>query len=175
MGDVIDKLGEGLANAGLMAYEVWWALVLGFAISAIVQSWVPRQRIEATLSGEGGHDRTFQAACLLVRDFALDPEDAWPLLVEYSQRCQPPWSEAELMHKLLDADHFDGMRGCKLVEAPVSGNGEPLVKPALAVSSHGIGVRTGSRPRPRPGSRSSRGSCTWSAGISTRPMPSSSP
>jgi uncharacterized membrane protein YraQ (UPF0718 family)/YHS domain-containing protein len=36
-----------------MAYEVWWALVLGFAISAIVQSWVPRQRIEAALSGSG--------------------------------------------------------------------------------------------------------------------------
>ena len=36
-----------------MAYEVWWALVLGFAISAIVQAWVPRERIEAALSGEG--------------------------------------------------------------------------------------------------------------------------
>ena len=32
-----------------MAYEVWWALVLGFAISAIVQAWVPRERIEAPL------------------------------------------------------------------------------------------------------------------------------
>jgi uncharacterized protein len=37
----------------LMAWEVWWALVLGFAISAIVQAWVPRQRIEATLAGSG--------------------------------------------------------------------------------------------------------------------------
>ena len=36
-----------------MAYEVWWALVLGFAISAIVQAWVPRERIEAALSGSG--------------------------------------------------------------------------------------------------------------------------
>src|SRR4051812_7685137 len=36
-----------------MAWEVWWALVLGFAISAIVQAWVPRQRIEAALSGGG--------------------------------------------------------------------------------------------------------------------------
>src|SRR6202047_4238250 len=36
-----------------MAYEVWWALVLGFAISAIVQAWVPRQRIESALSGSG--------------------------------------------------------------------------------------------------------------------------
>src|SRR5437763_8538470 len=36
-----------------MAYEVWWALVLGFAISAIVQAWVPRERIERSLSGSG--------------------------------------------------------------------------------------------------------------------------
>jgi uncharacterized protein len=32
---------------------VWWALVLGFAISAIVQAWVPRHRIERALAGEG--------------------------------------------------------------------------------------------------------------------------
>src|ERR1700729_1397614 len=36
-----------------MAWEVWWALVLGFAISAIVQAWVPRERIERLLSGSG--------------------------------------------------------------------------------------------------------------------------
>jgi uncharacterized membrane protein YraQ (UPF0718 family)/YHS domain-containing protein len=36
-----------------MAYEVWWALVLGFAISAVVQAWVPRARIEQALAGEG--------------------------------------------------------------------------------------------------------------------------
>src|SRR3989440_4225329 len=53
MSDVLSKVGDGLSNALLMAYEVWWALVLGFAISAIVQAWVPRERIEATLGGEG--------------------------------------------------------------------------------------------------------------------------
>src|SRR5512132_4397571 len=36
-----------------MAWEVWWALVLGFAISAIVQAWVPRERIQSALSGGG--------------------------------------------------------------------------------------------------------------------------
>src|SRR3954464_54782 len=36
-----------------MGWEVWWALVLGFAISAIVQAWVPRERIETALSGSG--------------------------------------------------------------------------------------------------------------------------
>ncbi len=36
-----------------MAWEVWWALVLGFFISAIVQAWVPRERIEGAMSGNG--------------------------------------------------------------------------------------------------------------------------
>src|SRR3989442_11700575 len=53
MSDILSKLGDGLTNALLMAYEVWWALVLGFAISAIVQAWVPRGRIERALSGSG--------------------------------------------------------------------------------------------------------------------------
>jgi uncharacterized membrane protein YraQ (UPF0718 family) len=53
MTNVLDKVGEGLEQSFLMAYEVWWALVLGFAISAIVQAWVPRERIEGALSGRG--------------------------------------------------------------------------------------------------------------------------
>src|SRR5215210_8812218 len=53
MADVAEKIGDGLWNAFLMAWEVWWALVLGFAISAIVQAWVPRRRIEAALAGGG--------------------------------------------------------------------------------------------------------------------------
>jgi uncharacterized membrane protein YraQ (UPF0718 family) len=50
---MVDVIGDGLKDAFLMAWEVWWALVLGFAISAIVQAWVPRERIETALSGSG--------------------------------------------------------------------------------------------------------------------------
>ncbi|HSD24810.1 MAG TPA: permease [Solirubrobacterales bacterium] len=53
MADVLSTIGEGFKQSFLMAYEVWWALVLGFAISAIVQAWVPRERIESALSGSG--------------------------------------------------------------------------------------------------------------------------
>jgi uncharacterized membrane protein YraQ (UPF0718 family) len=53
MADVLSTIAEGLEQSFLMAYEVWWALVLGFAISGIVQAWVPRERIQATLSGDG--------------------------------------------------------------------------------------------------------------------------
>jgi uncharacterized membrane protein YraQ (UPF0718 family)/YHS domain-containing protein len=51
--DVLGTFADGLRNAALMAYEVWWALVLGFLVSAVVQAWVPRARIEASLSGSG--------------------------------------------------------------------------------------------------------------------------
>jgi uncharacterized membrane protein YraQ (UPF0718 family) len=53
MSDVLGTVGEGLEQSFLMAYQVWWALVLGFAISAIVQSWVPRERVERALAGSG--------------------------------------------------------------------------------------------------------------------------
>ena len=46
-------VAHGIENAARMAYEVWWALVFGFAVSAIVQAWVPRERIERALSGSG--------------------------------------------------------------------------------------------------------------------------
>jgi hypothetical protein len=50
---VLRTIGDGFKDAFLMAWEVWWALVLGFAISAIVQSWVPRERIQGALGGSG--------------------------------------------------------------------------------------------------------------------------
>src|SRR6478672_2851488 len=53
MADVLDTVAEGLEQSLLMAWEVWWALVLGFAISAVVQAWVPRERIEGALAGDG--------------------------------------------------------------------------------------------------------------------------
>src|SRR5947209_1285148 len=51
--DVLEVISHGLRDSFLMAWEVWWALVFGFAISGIVQAWVPRRRIERALSGSG--------------------------------------------------------------------------------------------------------------------------
>ena len=53
MVDVAGTILEGLKQSFLMAYEVWWALVFGFAISGVVQAWVPKERIEATMAGNG--------------------------------------------------------------------------------------------------------------------------
>ena len=50
---MLSQIGTAVGDALLMAWEVWWALVLGFAISAIVQAWVPRERVESAMSARG--------------------------------------------------------------------------------------------------------------------------
>jgi uncharacterized membrane protein YraQ (UPF0718 family) len=53
VGIVLTTIADGFKDAFLMAWTVWWALVLGFFISAVVQAWVPRERIERALGGSG--------------------------------------------------------------------------------------------------------------------------
>jgi uncharacterized membrane protein YraQ (UPF0718 family)/YHS domain-containing protein len=50
---MLTTIGNGFKDSFLMAWEVWWALVFGFAISAIIQAWVPRERVERALAGSG--------------------------------------------------------------------------------------------------------------------------
>lgn len=59
--------------------------------------------IEGAISGQRGHDRTFRVACVLTHMFGLSVEQAWPLFKEWNEQCEPPWSDAELLHKLEDA------------------------------------------------------------------------
>jgi hypothetical protein len=59
--------------------------------------------LPAAISGSRGHDALFRVACLLVNGFDLTDAEAWPILIEYSARCLPPWSERELRHKLAEA------------------------------------------------------------------------
>jgi uncharacterized protein len=51
--DALELIGRGFWNAFQMAWEVWWALVLGFLLSGVVQAWIPRARMERTLGGRG--------------------------------------------------------------------------------------------------------------------------
>lgn len=67
------------------------------------------ERIPGAISGSGGHDQTFWAACALVQGFDLQLHDAFDLLTnDYNPRCQPPWSDRELLHKVTDADRAQG-------------------------------------------------------------------
>jgi uncharacterized membrane protein YraQ (UPF0718 family)/YHS domain-containing protein len=55
-GGIIDAMGvlwHGIRDTLLMAWQIWWALAFGFFVSAVVQAWVPRERIQSALSGSG--------------------------------------------------------------------------------------------------------------------------
>lgn len=83
------------------------------------------------VAGQRGHDATFRAACALVHRFGLPEEIALGLLLsDYNPRCSPPWTLAELAHKVRDAlaAPSDKSRGY-LLQA-----GDPLPSPARAAS-----------------------------------------
>jgi hypothetical protein len=53
MTSVLHVLWHGLRDALLMGWQVWWALALGFFVSAVVQAWIARERIESSLGSDG--------------------------------------------------------------------------------------------------------------------------
>ena len=62
------------------------------------------EKLPAAISGQGGHKATYTAAVALVHGFGLEPDHALGLLLEhYNPRCEPPWNERDLQHKVDDA------------------------------------------------------------------------
>lgn len=62
------------------------------------------ERMPPAIAGSGGHAATFAAAVALIRGFSMPEADALPLLLAWNQsHCQPPWSEADIRHKLRSA------------------------------------------------------------------------
>lgn len=69
--------------------------------------------MEAAVSGAGGHNATFKVAIALRHGFGLTINEAWPLMLEYNERCDPRWSLRELKHKLeqVEKAHHTEPRG----------------------------------------------------------------
>jgi hypothetical protein len=116
------------------------------------------RKLPPAVQGQGGDKQTFTVACYLVRDFALTVDEAREIILEYNQRCEPPWTEHDLRHKLEEADKFDGWRGRKLatfsnytqVEVGKTAKGDPIMVrkglPAAAIQEH-LGGLTGGWPK----------------------------
>jgi hypothetical protein len=58
------------------------------------------------IAGQHGDLHTFRVCCRLVRGFALSDSEALTLLAEWNARCQPSWSERELLDKLRRARRY---------------------------------------------------------------------
>jgi hypothetical protein len=61
-------------------------------------------RVQGAVSGQGGHQATWLVALALVRGFDLPADVAYEILAsDFNPRCEPPWSERELRHKVESA------------------------------------------------------------------------
>lgn len=61
-------------------------------------------KMDGAVSGQGGHQQTWKVALILTRGFELSEGIALDLMArEYNHRCQPPWSEREMIHKIRGA------------------------------------------------------------------------
>ncbi len=66
-------------------------------------------RHDAAISGSGGHQATWHLCLLLATRFPeLGPDDLLAVLARWNESCQPPWSMADLGHKLADAMRVAG-------------------------------------------------------------------
>lgn len=61
------------------------------------------EKKEPAISGSQGHQSAWSAALSVVRGFDLDEASALEVLAPWNARCEPPWSEKELRHKVSDA------------------------------------------------------------------------
>lgn len=61
------------------------------------------QTCNPAISGSGGHNATFRVACKCFQ-FGLDESAAWRVMQWYNaNKCDPPWSEREIGHKINSA------------------------------------------------------------------------
>lgn len=57
-----------------------------------------------SVSGAGGHDAFFNCVRMLIHGWGFTPNEARPYVMDFNSRCEPPWSEGEINHKLRSVD-----------------------------------------------------------------------
>jgi hypothetical protein len=76
------------------------------------RAWRYLEKLPPSIQGSGGSVALFEAACVLVKGFALSLDQAWPLLLKWNQtHAQPPWTEKDLRHKIVSAERSSRVGG----------------------------------------------------------------
>lgn len=101
------------------------------------------EECEPAVSGQGGHSKLFKVTCNVGPGFDLSSEETFALLLRhYNPKCQPPWAETEIQHKVNEAFKTETRRGWML------GDSRRSDAPRAEVNGHG---QTNGRHDPEPG------------------------
>lgn len=74
------------------------------------KAWLESEKTVGAISGSGGHNHTLRVAVNIVRGFQIPPDQAFDLLSGWNQtKCEPPWSDRELQHKISEAERIGDM------------------------------------------------------------------
>jgi hypothetical protein len=65
------------------------------------RAWLKKR--DPAISGQRGHLQMIKTCRAMFAMFGLTEDQAFPLILEYNDRCVPPFSDKELRHKLADA------------------------------------------------------------------------
>ncbi len=101
---------------------------------------------------QDSHGCLFKAACVLVHGFALEQHEAYPLLREYANRSDLPWSDYEVQYKVRSATNstHDKPRGHLIGDeepaAVDSARRAPASAPALRSSASAPAMAAASAP-----------------------------
>jgi hypothetical protein len=94
-------------------------VVIAASRNAVVRARQYVAAIPPAIAGQHGDVHTFRVCCRVIRGFALADDEALDVLREWNSRCEPPWSDRELMDKLSRAHRYGREPiGCLLEERP---------------------------------------------------------
>lgn len=104
-------------------------------------------KCEPAISGQRGHDKAFKAACRVGPGFDIPPDVTLRLLRDhFNPRCEPPWSDAELEHKVTDAFNVETRRGW-LLHADRNGHQPSNGRGATPTAHRSLNATLADRPR----------------------------
>ncbi len=81
------------------------------AAERMAQAKTHLERLPPCVEGQGGDAQLFKVACLLVEGFGLQSDEAAEVLEDYNARCEPPWDDHQIEHKLACAEDVASVWG----------------------------------------------------------------
>ncbi len=72
------------------------------------------RKIPPAKTGQSGGTRTLETVMKVLTSFDLNQSEAFEVVKEWNQACDPPWTDEDLMRKISEADKIAGQRGTLL-------------------------------------------------------------